>query len=167
MNEIGKRVTGLQHIGLPTNDMEATLAFYQSLGFTLAHQADNDGERVCFLQLAGVCIEAYENGRAVGRAGAIDHIALDVDDIEAAWEAVRAAGYPTREEAIRTLPFWEGCASSTSRVPTGRRWSLDKFYSENLARPPLEKSGFGLRPGAPCATMALWSEKSRTQQKRR
>ena len=68
MNEIGKRVTGLQHIGLPTNDMEATLAFYQSLGFTLAHQADNDGERVCFLQLAGVCIEAYENGRAVGRA---------------------------------------------------------------------------------------------------
>ena len=75
-----------------TNDMEATLAFYQSLGFTLAHQADNDGERVCFLQLAGVCIEAYENGRAVGRAGAIDHIALDVDDIEAAWEAVRAAG---------------------------------------------------------------------------
>ena len=29
MNEIGKRVTGLQHIGLPTNDMEATLAFYQ------------------------------------------------------------------------------------------------------------------------------------------
>ena len=118
MSEIGKLVTGLQHIGLPTNDMEATLAFYQSLGFTLAHQADNDGERVCFLQLAGVCIEAYENGRAVGRAGAIDHIALDVDDIEGPAGgggdhplvlAYRdeGAGNPTREEAIRTLPFWE------------------------------------------------------------
>ena len=59
MNEIGKRVTGLQHIGLPTNDMEATLAFYQSLGFTLAHQADNDGERVCLLPKAAGCIEAY------------------------------------------------------------------------------------------------------------
>lgn len=107
MNDIGARVTGLQHIGLPTNDMAATVAFYQSLGFTVAHQADNEGEKVCFLTLAGVCIEAYENGKAVGRAGAIDHIALDVDDIGAAWDAVRAAGYQTREPAIRTLPFWE------------------------------------------------------------
>ena len=107
MNDIGARVTGLQHIGLPTNDMAATVAFYQSLGFTVAHQADNEGEKVCFLTLAGVCIEAYENGRAVGRPGAIDHIALDVDDIEAAWDAVRAAGYQPREPAIRTLPFWE------------------------------------------------------------
>ena len=106
MTEIGKRVTGLQHIGLPTNDMAATVAFYQSLGFELVHKADNAGETVCFLQLAGVCIEAYENGKATGKAGAIDHIALDVDDIEAAWEAVRAAGYPTREEKIQTLPFW-------------------------------------------------------------
>lgn len=107
MNEIGARVTGLQHIGLPTNDMEATVAFYQSLGFTVAHRADNEGEKVCFLRLAGVCIEAYQNGKAVGKPGAIDHIALDVDDIQAAWDAVRAAGYQTREPAIRTLPFWE------------------------------------------------------------
>lgn len=107
MNEIGKRVTGLQHIGLPTNDMAATVAFYQSLGFELAHQASNGDEKVCFLKLAGVCIETYENGRAVGTAGAIDHIALDVDDIEAAWDAVRAAGYQPRESGIQTLPFWE------------------------------------------------------------
>lgn len=107
MNEIGRRVAGLQHIGLPTNDMEATLAFYRSLGFELVRQEDNQGERVCFLRLAGLCIEAYENGKAVGKAGAIDHIALDVDDIEAAWDAVAAAGYKPREEAIRTLPFWE------------------------------------------------------------
>lgn len=107
MNEIGALVTGLQHIGLPTNDMEATVAFYQSLGFTVAHRADNEGAQVCFLRLAGVCIEAYQNGKAVGKPGAIDHIALDVDDIQAAWDAVRAAGYQTREPAIRTLPFWE------------------------------------------------------------
>lgn len=107
MNDIGARVTGLQHIGLPTNDLAATVAFYQSLGFTVALEADNEGEKVCFLTLAGVCIEAYQNGKAVGKAGAIDHIALDVDDIQKAWDAVRAAGYQTREPAIRTLPFWE------------------------------------------------------------
>ena len=107
MSEIKRLITGLQHIGLPTNDMAATVTFYRSLGFELVHEADNDGETVCFLRLAGLCIEAYENGRAVGRAGAIDHIALDVEDIEAAWVAVRAAGYRTRETEIQMLPFWD------------------------------------------------------------
>lgn len=128
MNDIGARVTGLQHIGLPTNDMAATVAFYQSLGFTVAHQADNEGEKVCFLTLAGVCIEAYENGKAVGKAGAIDHIALDVDDIEAAWDAVRAAGYQTREPAIRTLPFWErGVSFFNIQGPNGETVELGQI----------------------------------------
>lgn len=107
MNPIAARVTGLQHIGIPTNDMEKTLAFYRSLGFELALDVMNGAERVCFLKLAGVCIEAYENGRAVGRAGAINHIALDVDDVHAAWDAVTAAGHVPMEQEPRFLPFWE------------------------------------------------------------
>lgn len=107
MNPIAARVTGLQHIGIPTNDMEKTLAFYQSLGFELALDVMNGTERVCFLKLAGVCIEAYENGQAVGHAGAINHIALDVDDVYAAWDAVTAAGYVPVEAEPRFLPFWE------------------------------------------------------------
>lgn len=107
MSTIKDQITGLQHISLPTNNMAATLAFYQSLGFALAHEADNNGKTVCFLRLGSLCIEAYENGKAAGKAGAIDHIALDVDDIEAAWEAIRAAGYPTRETEIQALPFWD------------------------------------------------------------
>lgn len=107
MKEIQSLITGLQHIGLPTNDMAATLKFYQSLGFELAHKADNNGEAVCFLQLGGLCIEAYENGRAVGQPGAIDHIALNVEDIEAAWESIRTVGYQPRESEIQELPFWD------------------------------------------------------------
>ena len=99
MNAIGSHVSGLQHIGLPTNDMEKTLAFYEKLGFTVAFRTVNNGEKVCFLKLAGVCVETYENGQAVGTAGAIDHIALDVDDVQAAWDAVRAAGFaPTAKK---------------------------------------------------------------------
>lgn len=107
MIEMKSLITGFQHIGLPTNDMTATVGFYQSLGFKLAHKADNNGETVCFLRLGGLCIEAYENGKAVGKAGAIDHIALNVEDIEAAWEAIHAAGCQTRETEIQALPFWE------------------------------------------------------------
>ena len=107
MNPIAACVTGLQHIGVPTNDMEKTIEFYKSLGFELALDVMNGEERVCFFKLAGVCIEAYQNGQAVGHAGAIDHVALDVKDIYAAWDAVTAAGFVPREPEPVFLPFWE------------------------------------------------------------
>ena len=37
----------------------------------------------------------------------IDHISLDVDDIEAAWDAVKAAGYTPIETEIDGLPYFE------------------------------------------------------------
>ena len=107
MNPIAACVTGLQHIGVPTNDMEKTIEFYKSLGFELALDVMNEEERVCFFKLAGVCIEAYQNGQAVGHSGAIDHVALDVKDIGAAWDAVTAAGYVPVEPEPCFLPFWE------------------------------------------------------------
>lgn len=107
MAEIKELVTGLQHIGLPCADMDATAAFYTSLGFELAHSTVNDGGRVCFFRLGGVCVEAYESRQTAGRAGAIDHIALDVTDIEQTWQAVSAAGYRPLESEIQALPFWE------------------------------------------------------------
>ena len=35
-----ERIKGMQHIGLPTNDMKATIAFYESLGFEIATRHD-------------------------------------------------------------------------------------------------------------------------------
>ncbi|SBW09977.1 conserved hypothetical protein [uncultured Eubacteriales bacterium] len=104
---IASHTKGLQHLGLPTNDMEATLTFYQSLGFTLAHSTVNNGEKVCFLTLGSLCVETYENGQAVEKPGAIDHLCLDVDDVDAAFEAVKTAGYVPLEDEIKFLPFWE------------------------------------------------------------
>lgn len=106
---IAEHVNGLQHLGLPTGALDATVAFYESLGFTVALSTinPNTGERVCFLTCKGLCIETYECAEPAGRAGAIDHLALDVDDVEAAWEAVRAAGYTPLEDDIQFLPFWE------------------------------------------------------------
>ena len=34
-------VTGLQHIGIPTNDLGKTLAFCQSLGFETQYEVNN------------------------------------------------------------------------------------------------------------------------------
>ncbi len=35
-------VTGIQHIGIPTNDLEATKAFYTDLGFELVYETINE-----------------------------------------------------------------------------------------------------------------------------
>lgn len=103
---IADRIKGMQHIGLPTNDMAKTIAFYEKLGFSIATRHVNNGEDVVFLTLGNICIESYENGKAVGFDGAVDHICLDVDDVEKTWEEVKAAGIPTIESEIQALPFW-------------------------------------------------------------
>jgi catechol 2,3-dioxygenase-like lactoylglutathione lyase family enzyme len=101
-----ERIKGMQHIGLPTNDMKATIAFYESLGFEIATRHINNGDDVVFLTLGNICIETYENGKAVGYDGAIDHICLDVDDIEKTWEEAKAMGLNIIDSEINYLAFW-------------------------------------------------------------
>lgn len=102
-------VTGIQHIGIPTNDIEKTIAFYCSLGFEVALRTINESanEQVAFLRLKNLTIEAYENHSAVLRTGAIDHIALDVLDIDAVFQEIKAGGYALLDKEIQFLPFWE------------------------------------------------------------
>jgi len=121
---IAENVTGLQHVGLPTNDLGRTIAFYRALGFTEALRTVNEaaGEQVCFLRLHDLVIEAYENGCAAGRPGALDHIALNVRDIEAALAAVRACGFAPQEAGIQFLPFWaHGVRFFTITGPNGEK----------------------------------------------
>lgn len=100
-------VTGLQHIGIPTNNLEKTLAFYESLGFERQYEVNNKGEEVAFLQLKQVMIETYQNYQGAMAAGAIDHIALDVSDIDSVYAEVGELGYPILEDGIQSLPFWK------------------------------------------------------------
>ena len=119
-----ENVTGIQHIGIPTNDMEKTIGFYRSLGFEMALDTVNEaaGERVCFLRLKNLCVEAYQNGCAVGRPGAIDHVALDVADVEAAFAKAAEVGCTMLDKEIQFLPFWEkGVRFFTILGPNGEK----------------------------------------------
>lgn len=100
-----KLATGLQHIGVPTNDLQKTLDFYTSLGFQLALRTANGDEQVAFLKLGDLVIETYQNGRAVGQAGAVDHIAINVTDVDAARRIADDMGLEVIEEG--QLPFWD------------------------------------------------------------
>lgn len=98
--------TGIQHIGIPTNNLEETTAFYEGLGFCAINRTENAGEQVAFLQLHNLVIETYQNSQAVHKNGAIDHIAIDVVDLQTVYDAVVKSGYSILEE-IQFLPFWE------------------------------------------------------------
>lgn len=102
-------VTGFQHMGFPTNDLAETIAFYEKLGFHVALHTYNEeaGEAVAFLQLGNLMLEIYENHQAPMQAGAWDHLAIDVKDIEAAYEEVCALGLNNQKDTIHFLPFWE------------------------------------------------------------
>lgn len=106
---LGEYALGLQHIGLPTNDMEKTVAFYESLGFENVYETVNEaaGEKVVFLRLKNLTLEAYENGKAALSSGAIDHIAIDVTDAEAAYALAKEQGHKIVSSGVEFLPFWE------------------------------------------------------------
>ena len=108
-NNFKQHITGLQHIGLPTNDIESTIAFYEALGFQVAFQTVNEkaGEKVAFLRLGDITIETYENKQAALVNGAWDHVALNVTDIEAVFQAAKEKGLHILDTEIQFLPFWE------------------------------------------------------------
>lgn len=99
--------TGIQHIGIPTNDIEKTIQFYEQLGFNIALKTKNGSETVAFLQMQNLVIETYENKSAVMQAGAIDHIALDIKNIDNLFEVIKTKHFQILDEKVNSLPFWE------------------------------------------------------------
>ncbi len=100
--------TGVQHIGIPTNDINKTIEFYHALGFDTALRTVNGTEEVAFLQLHNLMIETYQNHQAKMEYGAIDHIAIDVKNIEDLFDTIKEAGtFTMLDNQVNSLPFWE------------------------------------------------------------
>ncbi len=109
MADLKKYSDGIQHVGLPVSDIDKTIEFYTALGFEPALLTENKAanERVAFLQLGNLIIEAYGNKVTEKKSGAIDHIALDVKNIDELYEEIRKEGHRIVEEKVMSLPFWE------------------------------------------------------------
>ena len=85
---------GLQHLGIPVTDLERSKAFYMQLGFSEVMRTDIPSQsepiRVAMMQHENFTIELYELGQerrqeiATRSDGHIDHVALNVLDIEQA-----------------------------------------------------------------------------------
>ncbi len=88
-------VTGIQHIGLPVRDYAGTAEFYKSPGFSVLWQA---ADRDCiFMKINEAVVEIYAADEVHPAWGAWDHIALNTDNIDEAYRAVREAGHRLAE----------------------------------------------------------------------
>lgn len=99
--------TGIQHIGIPTRDIEASKVFYQKLGFETAYETVNSGDKVVFLKLENLVMEIYESSDVAMKTGSIDHVAIDVKDIEQIYQEICKMELNTLQDEIHFLPFWD------------------------------------------------------------
>lgn len=122
--------TGIQHIGIPTDNFEITKKFYHQLGFETAYETVNEENngKVAFLKLHNLVIETYESDDVKMRYGAVDHIAIDVTDVEKAYEAICEKELNTLGDEIHFLPFWEnGVRFFTIEGPNKERIEFSQF----------------------------------------
>lgn len=128
--DLSTYATGIQHIGIPTNDIETTITFYKKLGFEIAFETVNKeaDERVAFLKLGTLVVETYENKAAKLEAGAIDHVAIDVKDIEEVYSYINETGLNSTSDTIHFLPFWEnGVRFFTIEGPNKEKVEFSQF----------------------------------------
>lgn len=110
-------ITGIQHIGIPVINLEESIKFYKQLSFICIHSKDITREegkiRVAFMQLNTCIIELYEfEGSYLEEVkkrtnGHIDHIALNVTDIEYMFKKLKNEGFQLIDDEIQTIPFFE------------------------------------------------------------
>ena len=99
-------VVGYQHVGIPAKDMEETKKFYEAIGFRTIYETTNNGGMVRFFSCGDILIETYEKDQVAEARGAIDHIALAVNNIVVVAEEAEKQGFKI-VEGPTFLPFWE------------------------------------------------------------
>lgn len=100
-------VTSVQHVGIPTTDLEGTIAYYERLGFECLGIYPNGEDRCTFLRLNNLTLEVWTMDPTPMENGAINHFALDSTDIEASFAEAQKLGLNFAEGSIQHIDtFW-------------------------------------------------------------
>ena len=124
---------GLQHLAIFVSNLNRSRTFYENLGFRekLREEVPSEPEpiKVSFVELNGLTLELVELGgemrsQVASRGdGHIDHVALNVKDIDKAYAELTANGFIALEEnAPEFLNFWKnGTKYFTVHGPDGEK----------------------------------------------
>ena len=92
------------------------------------------GCHAAFVKKGNLVIELYQNDpeavkeAAARKDGHIDHLALNVQDVKAAFEEMKASGCTMLDQEIQSLPFYEnGVAWFTVLGPNGERVEFNQY----------------------------------------
>lgn len=127
-----KHITGLAHIALYTKDMETSLNFYKILGGIVTDQADvqkpTGTNHIKIVQMPGFfleIIEPHDGSPVTAEGGLFPHIALEVDDVDAAVSELKAAGISSfRTPEPNTMPIFGGIRNIFFYGPDGELLEL-------------------------------------------
>ena len=120
---------GLAHIGVFVKDMEASIDFYQRLGFNLDSQRVTDsGIKIAFLS-AGSCILELvgRNVEPYRTAGVVDHIAILVDDLDEAIVKANKNGIKVEAPKAGTAPVFGIMRNVFFAGPDGERLEFCQY----------------------------------------
>ena len=105
---IQETITGLQHVGIPTDNLDATIAFYKDLGFETAGIFPNGANQCAFLKRDNLTIETWTGDQTVKETGAINHLSLNSTNIEETFAAAKAMDLQLVDQSIQSIPsFWD------------------------------------------------------------
>lgn len=127
-----KHLTGLAHIALFTKDLETSVKFYESLGGTVTDHADvkkpAGTNHIIMVQMPGFfleIIEPHDGSPVTAEGGVFPHIAIEVDDIDAAVVDLKACGVTTfRTESPMSIPIFGGIRNIFFTGPDGELLEL-------------------------------------------
>lgn len=132
------KINFLQHVGLPVTNLKVSEAFYESLGFVNVMRSGFEYKGghgvVGMMQHGKIILELYQlpEGELEGirsrKDGHIDHIAFDVDDIDAAFSNLKQHSFTILEPEPVFLPFWkDGCKYFNILGPDGERLEFNQI----------------------------------------
>ena len=125
-------INGWSHLGIPVTDIAKSEAFYEQFGFEKVMEAvipvGEEEIKASMMSFNGFTLEFYQllapdlveiKNR---KDGFIDHVALDVKDVDKAFEELKSAGFTPLEDSPVELPFWEnGVKYFNVRGPNGEK----------------------------------------------
>jgi len=123
-------VTGYAHVGLYIKDVERSKKYYTDLlGFTCVSEFTNDfGDQLAFMKSGSMILELIQHKVWMDRKdGLLDHIAMQVDDIEAVSAELKAKGVEFEDDIYfetRISHFVNGVKYQAWRGPDGEHLEI-------------------------------------------
>ncbi len=109
-----ERIQKLHHVGIPTGNMDATIAYYEKKqGMTLTYRKKIHVPikiELAFLQKADKVIELFSTpsmGKTPVEGGGIDHVAFLVDNATETFYEAKSQGYDVKSMTLQELPIYE------------------------------------------------------------